>query len=80
MEEDDDPDLDDSDYEEAQAEEDDLMKRTSYIWDNYKARIISNVSRVAYLCYPTPQIIEHTKDSINLTPMFVLLLIASLSA
>ena len=68
MEEEDAPNLDDSDYKEAPAEEDDLMKRTSYIWTNYKARITSDLSRVAYLCSPTPQIIEHMKDRINLTP------------
>jgi hypothetical protein len=58
----------DTDYEETLVAEDDLVKRTTSIWKDYRPKLTSDLALVAYLCSPIPQIIEHTKDHNNLTP------------
>ena len=38
------------------------------IWQRYRPRLVTNVSRVAYLCSPHPLIIAHSEDIANRDP------------
>jgi len=38
------------------------------IWQHYRPRLVTNVSRVAYLCSPHPLIIAHSEDIANRDP------------
>jgi hypothetical protein len=59
---------DDSDYEESPAAEDDLVTRSTSIWNDYKPKLTTDMAMVAYLCSPNPHVIKHTQECSNLNP------------
>ena len=44
------------------------VRHAMTIWQHYRPRLVTNVSRVAYLCSPHPSIIAHSEDFSNRDP------------
>jgi hypothetical protein len=42
--------------------------RAQSVWEHYKPKLLTYVSSVAYLCSPSPHIIEHSQDTANSDP------------
>ena len=59
---------DDSDYEESRVAEDDLVTRSTSIWNDYKPKLTTDMAMVACLCSPNPHVIKHTQECSNMHP------------
>jgi hypothetical protein len=46
--------------------------RAQSVWDHYKPKLLTDVSRVAYLCSANPHIIDHSQDTANSYPKTLL--------
>ena len=44
------------------------VRHAMTVWHHYRARLVTNVARVAYLCSPHPLIIAHSEDIANKDP------------
>jgi hypothetical protein len=59
---------DDTDSDDTPVAEDDLVTRSTSIWNCYKPKLTTDLAMVAYLCSPNPHIIKHSQELTNMSP------------